>query len=82
MVVCGREKDVIIMAGRTIYPIDVERAAGRVEGVRAGCAVAVRLDAGHPRESFAVAVDSNMFEDSAVVRRIQHQVAHQVPRGG
>ena len=78
VVVCGRVKDVIIMAGRSIYPTDVERAAGRVEGVRPGCAVALRLDAGHSRESFAVAVESNAFEDPAQVRRIKHQVAHEV----
>ena len=78
VVVCGRVKDVIIMAGRNIYPTDIERAAGRVEGVRPGCAVAVRLDAGHSRETFAVAVESNAFEDPAEVRRIEHQVAHEV----
>ena len=58
VVVCGRLKDVIIMAGRNIYPTDIERAAARVDGVRPGCAVAVRLDAGHSRETFAVAVES------------------------
>ncbi|MFZ3316012.1 MAG: fatty acyl-AMP ligase [Mycobacterium sp.] len=78
VVVCGRVKDVIIMAGRNIYPTDIERAAGRVAGVRPGCAVAVRLDAGHSRETFAVAVESNAFEDPAEVRRIEHQVAHEV----
>jgi fatty-acyl-CoA synthase len=78
VVVCGRVKDVIIMAGRNIYPTDIERAASRVEGVRPGCAVAVRLDAGHSRESFAVAVESNTWQDPAEVRRIKHQVAHEV----
>ena len=78
VVVCGRVKDVIIMAGRSIYPTDIERAASRVAGVRPGCAVAVRLDAGHSRESFAVAVESNAFEDPAEVRRIKHEVAHEV----
>jgi fatty-acyl-CoA synthase len=78
VVVCGRVKDVIIMAGRNIYPTDIERAAGRVEGVRPGCAVAVRLDAGHSRETFAVAVESNAYQDPAEVRRIEHQVAHEV----
>ena len=78
IVVCGRVKDVIIMAGRNIYPTDIERAAGRVEGVRPGCAVAVRLDAGHARETFAVAVESNAYQDPAEVRRIEHQVAHEV----
>ncbi|TXI59781.1 fatty acyl-AMP ligase [Mycolicibacter arupensis] len=78
VVVCGRVKDVIIMAGRNIYPTDIERAAGRVEGVRPGCAVAVRLDAGHSRETFAVAVESNAWQDPVEVRRIEHQVAHEV----
>jgi len=78
VVVCGRVKDVIIMAGRNIYPTDIERAAGNVTGVRPGCAVAVRLDAGHSRETFAVAVESNEWEDPAEVRRIEQQVAHAV----
>jgi fatty-acyl-CoA synthase len=78
VVVCGRVKDVIIMAGRNIYPTDIERAASRVQGVRPGCAVAVRLNAGHPRETFAVAVESNVWESPAEVRRVERQVAHEV----
>ena len=78
LVVCGRLKDVIIMAGRNIYPTDIERAASRVLGVRPGCAVAVRLDAGHSRETFAVAVESKEHGDRTEVRRIEHQVAHEV----
>jgi fatty-acyl-CoA synthase len=78
VVVCGRLKDVIIMAGRNIYPTDIERAASRVPGVRPGGAVAVRLGAGHPRETFAVAVESNAWDDPAEVRRIARQVAHEV----
>jgi fatty-acyl-CoA synthase len=78
VVVCGRAKDVIIVAGRNVYPTDVERAAGRVVGVRAGCVAAVRLDAGHSRESFAVAVESNHVDNPVQVRRIRRQVAHEV----
>ncbi|HET7665805.1 MAG TPA: AMP-binding protein, partial [Mycobacterium sp.] len=78
IVVCGRVKDVIIMGGRSIYPTDIERAAGRVDGVRPGGAVAVRLDAGQSRETFAVAVESNAWQDPAKVRRIKHEVAHAV----
>ena len=78
VVVCGRLKDVIIMAGRNIYPTDIERAACRVLGVRPGCSVAVRLDAGHSRETFAVAVESTEYGDPAQVRRIERQVAHEV----
>ena len=78
IVVCGRVKDVIIMAGRKIYPTDIERAAARVEGVRPGGAVAVRLDAGQSRETFAVAVESKSWCEPSQVRRIERQVAHEV----
>jgi fatty-acyl-CoA synthase len=78
IVVCGRVKDVIIMAGRNIYPTDIERAASRVRGVRPGSAVAVRLDAGHTRETFAIAVESNNWQNPVEVRRIEQQVAHEV----
>jgi fatty-acyl-CoA synthase len=78
IVVCGRLKDVIIMAGRNIYPTDIERAASRVKGVRPGSSVAVRIDAGHHRESFAVAVESKAYDDRTEVRRIERQVAHEV----
>ncbi|SEH47064.1 fatty-acyl-CoA synthase [Mycolicibacterium rutilum] len=78
VVVCGRLKDVIIMAGRNIYPADIERAAGRVPGVRPGCAVAVRLDAGQSRETFAVAVECTDHADQDAVRRVERQVAHEV----
>ncbi len=78
IVVCGRVKDVIIMAGRNIYPTDIERAATRVDGVRPGCAVAVRLDAGMSRETFAVAVESKTWQEPSQVRRIERQVAHEV----
>jgi fatty-acyl-CoA synthase len=78
IVVCGRVKDVIIMGGRNIFPTDIERAAARVQGVRPGSAVAVRLNAGNQRESFAVAVESAAWQETAQVRRIEHQVAHEV----
>jgi fatty-acyl-CoA synthase len=40
--------------------------------------VAVRIDAGHSRETFAVAVESTAWQDLSEVRRIEHQVAHEV----
>ncbi|MCW4352015.1 fatty acyl-AMP ligase [Hoyosella sp. YIM 151337] len=78
IVVCGRAKDVIIMGGRNIYPTDIERAASTVAGVRPGAAVAVRLDAGDRRESFAVAVETKQHGDPDEVSRIQHEVVHAV----
>jgi 1-acyl-sn-glycerol-3-phosphate acyltransferase len=35
--ITGRTKDIIIRAGRNIYPHEVEEAIGEIEGVRKGC---------------------------------------------
>lgn len=74
VVVCGRVKDVIIMGGRNIYPTDIERAAGEVEGVRAGNVVAVRIEAGERRETFGVALESGRAADPEEVARIRKEV--------
>ncbi|WP_051407095.1 fatty acyl-AMP ligase [Nocardia sp. CNY236] len=78
IVICGRAKDVIIMGGRNIYPTDVERAATRVDGVRPGNAVAVRLDAGQHRESFAVVVESGGHQNPDEVTRLEREIVHRV----
>jgi fatty-acyl-CoA synthase len=78
VVICGRAKDVIILAGRNIYPTDIERAAASVEGVRAGNAVAVRLDAGTRRERFGVVVESKSANDPDAVRVLRKEVGARV----
>jgi fatty-acyl-CoA synthase len=82
VVVCGRRKDVIIMAGRNIYPTDIERAAAVADHVRAGNAVAVRQfagsDAGRHRESFVVAVESRKAGDSEAEQLIRKEVTARV----
>ncbi len=39
--ITGRIKDMIIKAGRNIYPHEIEELVGQVEGVRKGCVAAV-----------------------------------------
>ena len=76
--VCGRAKDVIVIAGKNIYPTDIERAACTVSGVRAGNAAAVRIDAGDGRESFAVLAESAQAGDPAEAERIRAEIALRV----
>jgi fatty-acyl-CoA synthase len=80
VVVCGRRKDVIIMAGRNIYPTDIERAAAEADNVRAGNTVAVRLSAGEGRhrESFLVAVESRKAGDADAEQLIRKDVTSRV----
>ncbi len=78
IVICGRQKDVIILGGRNIYPTDIERAASTVDGVRAGNAVAVRIDAGSRRERFAVVVESKLAGDEAAEKVLRKDVGARV----
>jgi fatty-acyl-CoA synthase len=47
--ITGRKKDIIIKAGRNIYPQDIEELTSRIAGVRKGCVIAfgiIPLDQG------------------------------------
>jgi fatty-acyl-CoA synthase len=74
LVMCGRIKDVIIVGGRNVFPEDVERAVGLLEGVRAGNVIAFGVDGDRGRESLVVVAESKA-DDLALVRK---QVAERV----
>ncbi len=71
LVVCGRIKDVIIVGGRNVFPEDVERAVGAVDGVRAGNVIAFGADGdrGRGRETLVVVAESKA-DDLAGLRRL------------
>ncbi len=63
--ITGRAKDVIIKAGRNLYPHEVEEIAGSVAGVRAGCVVAFGApDARTGTERLVVAAEARDIADS------------------
>jgi 1-acyl-sn-glycerol-3-phosphate acyltransferase len=58
--ITGRIKDMIIKAGRNIYPPEVEDVAGSVEGVRTGCVVSFGVgDAERGTEDLVIVAESS-----------------------
>jgi fatty-acyl-CoA synthase len=76
--VCGRTKDLIVVAGTNLYPHDIERAAETVDGVRKGCVIAVRVDA--EREGFAVLAEVHDADHQDVRLRISREIIARVNR--
>jgi fatty-acyl-CoA synthase len=76
--VCGRSKDLIVLAGMNLYPQDIERAAENVDGVRKGCVIALRVDA--EPEGFAVLAEVVDADDEDVRLRISRDITAWVNR--
>ncbi len=74
LVICGRIKDVIIIAGRNIYPDDIERAAGTVEGVRPGNVIAFGIEGSKGKESVVVIAESKTGALEEVRNNIRYRV--------
>ena len=57
--VTGRDKDLIIRAGRNLYPYELEAAAGEIDGVRKGCvAVFASTDPNAGTETLVVVAET------------------------
>ena len=57
LVVCGRVKELITVAGRNVFPTEVERVAAQVRGVREGAVVAVGADGGSVRPGLVITAE-------------------------
>lgn len=77
LVICGRIKDVIIVGGRNVFPEDIERAVGSVEGVRAGNVIAFGVE-GYKGKETVVVVAEVRADDLDRVRHDIHHVALEV----
>ncbi|MGV9662123.1 long-chain-fatty-acid--CoA ligase [Nocardia niigatensis] len=74
LVICGRRKDLIIIGGRNIYPTDIERAVGSLDGVRTGNAVAVPISHRNGTEGFAIVLESHGHSDELYCRSLEEAV--------
>jgi len=62
--ITGRIKDMIIKAGRNIYPHEIEELVGQVEGVRKGCVAAVAsTDQQTGTERLVLIVETRLTQD-------------------
>jgi fatty-acyl-CoA synthase len=82
LVVCGRIKDVIIVGGRNVFPEDVERAVGALDGVRAGNVIAFGTVNGRGREALTVVAETRASgsgeRDGDDLAALRHAVAERV----
>ena len=69
LVMCGRIKDVIIVGGRNVFPEDVERAVGELDGVRSGNVIAFGVEGGRGRETMVVVAECKA-DDLAHLRKL------------
>jgi long-chain-fatty-acid--[acyl-carrier-protein] ligase len=78
LVVCGRSKELITIAGRNIFPQEVERVAAAVAGVRVGSVAAVGGRGSQTRRDQLVIVAEYIGDDPQTARQaiIDRVVAH------
>ena len=73
LVLCGRIKDVIIVGGRNVFPEDIERAVGQLDGVRAGNVIAVGVEGYKSKESVVVVAEVRTDCPDEVRAAIHHR---------
>lgn len=76
--ITGREKDVIIKAGRNLYPQEVEEIVGDLDNVRKGCVVALGVrNSKKGTEQFIVIAETHAKEKFQI-REIQSDIVETV----
>ena len=73
LVLCGRIKDVIIVGGRNVFPEDIERAVGGLDGVRAGNVIAFGVEGYKGKETVIVVAEVRTDDPVAVREAIHHR---------
>ena len=76
LVLCGRIKDVIIVGGRNVFPEDIERSVGTLDGVRAGNVIAFGMEGYKGKESVVVVAEVRPSDTSGGPADIGRQIHH------
>jgi len=78
--ITGRSKDLIIRAGRNIYPQEIEDAVGRVVGIRRGCVAAFGEAEPRAGTERLVVVAETRETESGALEGLRAKVAETVAR--
>jgi fatty-acyl-CoA synthase len=73
LVLCGRIKDIIIVGGRNVFPEDIERACGTLDGVRAGNVIAFGVEGYKGKETVVVVAEVRADDHEAVRAAVHHR---------
>lgn len=75
LVVCGRVKEIITVAGRNLFPTEIENVAAEVRGLRKGAVVAVGGDDGAARAGLVIAAEFRGDDEPAARSEVVARVA-------
>lgn len=77
LVVCGRIKELITVAGRNIFPTEIEQVAAQVRGVREGAVVAVAAGNDSARPRLVIAAEFRGPDEAGARSDLVQRVASQ-----
>jgi long-chain-fatty-acid--[acyl-carrier-protein] ligase len=75
LVVCGRAKEIITIAGRNVFPAEIERVAAEIRGVREGAVVAVGTDDDATRPGLVITAEFRGPDESGARSELVAKVA-------